>query len=186
MIPYFIASLPRSRTAWLANFLTYGISYCFHEPMNKVVPKDYPDMLRGVGTTYCGISDCLNALIMDQLIDLFPEAKVVVIRRDISEVSKSLKRNGFFESEETSRRLLERINDQLDRITMSYDPLVIEFDDFDCARIWHYLFDGGFLFPTRRYQMLETFNITVPLEINRVKGMELLTKAGDFLLPLLA
>jgi hypothetical protein len=69
---------------------------------------------------------------------------------------------------------------------MLYDPLVIEFDDFDCARIWHYLFGGGFPFPKRRYQMLETFNITVPVEINRVKGMELITRAGDLIRSVMA
>jgi hypothetical protein len=184
MIPYFIAALPRSRTAWLANFLTYGISFCFHEPMNKSLPKDYPDMMHGVGTAYCGTSDCLNSLVMDQLIDIFPEAKIVVIRRDKIEVGKSLERNGFGRLE-NMRHMLDRMDDQLDRITMSYDPLVIEYDDFDTARIWNYLFGASVPFPVRRHKMLETFNITVPVEINRLKGVELLARAGDLILPLI-
>jgi hypothetical protein len=32
-VDYLIFSLPRSGSAWLANFLTYGDSFCFHEPL---------------------------------------------------------------------------------------------------------------------------------------------------------
>jgi hypothetical protein len=32
-VNFLILSLPRSGSAWLANFLTYGPVYCYHEPM---------------------------------------------------------------------------------------------------------------------------------------------------------
>ena len=33
---FFITGLPRSRTAWLANWFTYGHTFCFHEACRKV------------------------------------------------------------------------------------------------------------------------------------------------------
>lgn len=33
MSRFLIFARPRSRTAWLANFLTYGDTYCLHEPL---------------------------------------------------------------------------------------------------------------------------------------------------------
>jgi hypothetical protein len=30
---FLILSLPRSGSAWLANFLTYDVSFCYHEPL---------------------------------------------------------------------------------------------------------------------------------------------------------
>lgn len=41
---FFIYSTPRSGSAWLSNFLTYGGSFCQHEPLaeRKFEFKDYP------------------------------------------------------------------------------------------------------------------------------------------------
>lgn len=41
---FFIYSTPRSGSAWLSNFLTYGDSFCKHEPLaeGKMVFADYP------------------------------------------------------------------------------------------------------------------------------------------------
>lgn len=181
MIPYFIASLPRSRTAWLANFLTYGSSYCFHEPMNKVPLERYPNMLQSTGTVYAGVSDSLNTLVMEQLIDLFPKARIVVIRRPVNEVTISLQKAGLPDCP----KMLERMDLALDQIERAYSPLQIEYDEFDTERIWRFLMPEV-TFPRKRYQMLENFNITVPAPVSRFKGLELLTKAGDLFWPLIA
>ena len=41
---FFIYSTPRSGSAWLANFLTYGDSFCKHEPSadGEITFADYP------------------------------------------------------------------------------------------------------------------------------------------------
>jgi ABC-type transport system substrate-binding protein len=43
-VKFFIYSTPRSGSAWLANFLTYGGSFCQHEPLSsgEIVFADYP------------------------------------------------------------------------------------------------------------------------------------------------
>jgi hypothetical protein len=178
MNPFFIASLPRSRTAWLANFLTYQDSFCFHEPMNKYGLKEYPRMLMGTGKKYAGVSDSLNTLIMEELVDLFPQAKIVVIKRPVEEVEKSLNALGF-----PCSKLLEKMVRELEKIIHAYDPLVIDYHNFRPRKIWYYLFPDQL--DHARLDQLETFNITVPKDIIKLKGLELMVNAGNLLWPLL-
>jgi hypothetical protein len=180
MTPFFIASLPRSRTAWLANFLTYGPSYCFHEPMNQVPLSQYPWLLGSVGTEFSGASDSVNSLVMDQLIDMFPVAKIVVIRRDIFKVRESLKNAGL----PSTGQWLEKMDQALGRIIQVYRPLVIDYIDFDAAKIWFYLFPKVPL-NRRRLDQLETMRINVPVQVSINKGVELIHRNGEILLPLL-
>jgi hypothetical protein len=175
---FFICSLPRSRTAWLANFLTYGPSFCFHEPMNKYALKEYPGLLAKTGKRHAGVSDSINTLVIEELVDMFPQAKIVVIQRPIEEVAKSLEALGL-----PCPTLLEKMTVALDKIVHAYQPLVIDFHQFDAKRIWYYLFDDQL--DHARLNQLEGFNITVPKNIIELKGMELMVKAGDLLWPML-
>jgi hypothetical protein len=54
MRPFFIFSLPRSGSAWLATFLTYGESFCYHEPCAERIPLavlfDRPGIIGAVDT----------------------------------------------------------------------------------------------------------------------------------------
>jgi hypothetical protein len=178
MNPFFIASLPRSRTAWLANFLTYQESFCYHEPMNKTKLQDYPFLLRKPCKKYVGVSDSMNSLVMDQLIELFPDARIVVIWRDVAQVEASLNRLGM-----PCPGLIKKIAKELDRIVGAYEPLVVEYDAFDPAAIWDYLMPEIPL-DYARLDMLNEFNVTVPPTIIRAKGEELMVNAGELLWPL--
>jgi hypothetical protein len=179
MNPFFIASLPRSRTAWLANFLTYQESFCFHEPMNRTFLKDYPTLLRQPCKRYAGVSDSMNSLIMDDLIKMFPDAKIVVVFRDTAEVEASLKKLNL-----SCDGLLKKIERELHRIMAAYDPLVVEYHKFDPTSIWEYLIPD-IPIDLARLNMLDEFNITVPESIIRAKGEELMVNAGDLLWPLM-
>jgi len=180
MIPFFIASLPRSRTAWLANFLTYGPSYCFHEPMSDCALGDYPRLLESTGTPFAGVADSLNCLVMEQLIDMFPRARVVVVRRNIEEVAKAVEKAFNI----TCWEMLERMDRELDRIENAYSPLVIEYQKFDSIKIWKFLF-GSHPLNRHRLEMLEGFNVTVPSQICFKKAAHLMQRTGDLLWPLL-
>jgi hypothetical protein len=180
MIPFFIASLPRSRTAWLANFLSYGPSHCFHEPMSDFPLEDYPILLNSPGTPFAGVADSLNCLVMEQLIDMFPRARVVVVRRDIEEVAKSVQDAFHIKC----WQMLERMDRELTRIESAYHPLVIEYRKFDAAKIWKFLF-GVHPLNHHRLEMLEGFNVTVPSQVCFNKASQLLQRSGDLLWPFL-
>lgn len=74
---YFIVGLPRSRTAWLANFMTYDCSFCFHEGLVEAgsveglmdLKKLCPDAF------VIGNSDSGLPLFADATLKAFPDAR---------------------------------------------------------------------------------------------------------------
>ena len=82
---FFIFSTPRSGSAWLANFLTYGGSFCQHEPLaaGEMVWHHYPVS----GAVDTGAS----------FVHYVPPEGVEVFHlwRDLAEVNWSLRRMGL-------------------------------------------------------------------------------------------
>ena len=77
MNSFLITGLPRSRTAWLANFLTYGDSICLHMPEYV----KYERIVKFDRYKYTGISCPVTS------IDLYPSfQKKLINERDIDEV----------------------------------------------------------------------------------------------------
>jgi hypothetical protein len=146
--------------------------------MNKYPLKEYPRLLFNTGCANAGVSDSLNTLVMEELIDLFPNAKIVVIRRPIDEVAHSLEQLGF-----PCTRLLEKMERELEKIIHAYSPLVVDYHNFTPRKIWYYLLPDQL--DHERLAQLENFNITVPRDIIALKGIELMVKAGDLLWPML-
>jgi hypothetical protein len=94
MTPFFILSLPRSRTAWLAAFLSYSDVNCYHEAIPRA--GSLAMLRRWMGEApIVGNSDCGNILVADKLVAMFPTAKFVVVRRNVSDVCHSLRRIGI-------------------------------------------------------------------------------------------
>jgi hypothetical protein len=88
---FFIFALPRSRTSWLANFLTHGPSFCHHDALNRCSKVEdlktvlsSPSALRHIGD-----SDSALPLFAPQLVEQFPEAKAVFILRRRNEALAS-------------------------------------------------------------------------------------------------
>ena len=89
---FFILGHPRSRTAWLSVFMTYGDCFCLHEAYVhaegitgiKDLFRSLPQM-RFVGTADSGL-----AFYADQLLKEFPDARYVVIDRPMQDCADSL------------------------------------------------------------------------------------------------
>ncbi|MHC4648675.1 MAG: hypothetical protein ACYTBJ_24730 [Planctomycetota bacterium] len=142
---YFILGLPRSRTAWLANFLTYDGHYCHHEAINGCASiQEYKDKIEGCG-------DSTTNLLMIDFERHFPESKIVVIHRDIK-ASIDFART-VFKADMTE--MLERASDKLNSIK----GLHIAFDEINdrLRDIWEYLI--GDSFDEKRAQMLIGLNV---------------------------
>ena len=98
--------LPRSRTAWLANWFTHQNSICTHDasrfckrgitslrkilhrtdaykPYNGWYDENTPKRL------FYGSSDSVNGWWYDGLLEKFPDAKFALVERNIDEVSDS-------------------------------------------------------------------------------------------------
>lgn len=153
--PFLILGLPRSATAWLSTFLTCGPVFCHHELSGKVQTWDeFVAMMGAPRFTVIGNSDSGALLIWRDLVQRLPNLRIVCIRRDPGECSKSWARVLGFQSTEPFIRpfvvqLEECINEQ--------SPLVVEYRDLEsddvCRKIWDYVANGSPLPPQHLAKM---------------------------------
>jgi hypothetical protein len=85
--PFFIIGLPRSRTAWLANFLTWGKCFCWHEATRYIgQPSDLAEILETSCFEYSGNADSgMLVYSPDEFLRDFPGSKVLFVLRDREE-----------------------------------------------------------------------------------------------------
>jgi hypothetical protein len=157
---FFILSLPRTRTAWLANFLTYENSYCFHEGFLgcKSVSTLYK-RFEATGKPIVGNSDCGNILFIDELRETFPLSKLVIVERPIGEVIDELHEIGMMNCDP---EVLELAAQELAFVKRSMNALVVDYKDLDenaCRHIWRYCIDTPF--DETRWRMLDGMDIQI-------------------------
>lgn len=82
MTPWFVLSYPRSRTAWLAMYLTHNGVYAFHEAWKYVkTVQQLRSLMESKGDGPVVNVDCANWFFLKELQDEFPEARFLEIRR---------------------------------------------------------------------------------------------------------
>lgn len=87
----FFLSLPRSRTAWLATYLTGMGVYCFHELWRDVTNiKDFKAAIESKGPGPVANVDACNWFFLDDLHEAFPDAQFIKIERMYAEVWASM------------------------------------------------------------------------------------------------
>lgn len=171
MKTFFVLALPRSMTAWMADFLSYDRSFCFHEALSQYLPAELPKFFQSIDSEYVGISDTLGAAFIEDLLKFFPGSKVVLIRRPVTEVIYSLRQFGIQEADNFMYFLDEKLN----QIEREYAPLVADFHALDPRGIWEYLFPGVPL-DERRMNQLREFNVQASLELTLIRGLNLINR----------
>ena len=153
-INFFITGLPRSGTAWASNFLTWKDSTCYHELLYQIEDISiYNEILDSSSGRFTGDSDTMLVYLLPWIKKEYPDSKFIFIKRDVEEVRKSLKNNGF------STLNLDELNRQLEWNIEHIDGMVIDFKDLfeDFERVWNYI--GIPSFPHERHDMLKTTRI---------------------------
>lgn len=102
--PFIICALPRSRTCWLANFLSNGRIQCAHDLCaeeatpaaiaRRLLAREFPELPEGM-PVFSGVADTGAALFLEELLRLMPQARLVVVLRDPAEVMEEMARLGF-------------------------------------------------------------------------------------------
>ena len=87
---FMLMGLPRSRTKWLSEFLTYGSIRCYHERLSQL--PSIAD-LSTMGDN--GSAETFATSVWAKVYDRFPDARYVVIKRDPAEVERSLAALGY-------------------------------------------------------------------------------------------
>lgn len=89
----FLVCLPRSRSAWLASFLSKGAS-TWHDPLVQCASiSELRRKIEAPGVRF--VADTSAAFFLPALHEEFPEAKYLFVQRDPSEVRKSLSAAGM-------------------------------------------------------------------------------------------
>lgn len=131
---FLVMSLVRSRTAWLARFLNSDISVCYHEASIHGIGKLKKLMaIPGI----VGNSDSNN--IMLDIDKIFPDAKLLIIKRDPDEVLSSFfnKINWLTDEQE---KLAKEITLNAYKKLKTKKGLIVNYDDIDSrlGDIWEY------------------------------------------------
>lgn len=176
---FFITGLPRSRTAWLANFFTHGNSFCWHDAMRLgMKPHAVVEQLKRASTLpgiqYVGDSDSGVMTIARELQLMLPEARWLVVHRSRDEARKSYDK--FFGSRPypeapKDTRTLDKAFDalamNLARLTEILEPgsfIECQFDELDSKLVleeaWRFLTPGNPWNPLR-CELLQGLQVNV-------------------------
>ncbi len=121
---FFITGLPRCRSAWFANYLTYGNTFCWHDGFDGAQDFDgFKERMEFGKFENVGNSDPANLLFWEEISFWYPKSKWVVIRRPFEDVVESCAEFGF------ERPLLESYWDRLIALENALDPLVVKFNE---------------------------------------------------------
>lgn len=145
---FFITGLPRSRTAWLANFMTFDGHFCHHEGLDGCHSvSEYKAKLGDDG-------DSCTGLVLIDLITEFPDVPVVVIERGYERMIEWTK---DVYGKDLDLRAAKATWEALKEIP----GLHIKFDEIDdrLEDIWNHCVGGGY--NVNRGNMLKGLNIQI-------------------------
>lgn len=145
---FLILGLPRSRTAWLANFMTHDGFFCSHEGLNGC-----PSLFVYRDKFTNGMGDSNTGLALFDFEPLFTTFKKVIIDSDIDSAVAFSKKHYSCDSTRTMIAMQSRLN--------SLDGLHVHFNDINqrLEDIWTYITDLPF--NTERAKMLMGFDVQV-------------------------
>ena len=144
---FFILGLPRSRTAWLANFLTYDDLFCYHEGIDGCSSMDeYKDKIGNDG-------DSCTGLVMLDIDRYFPDAKKVIIDTSIDKAVR-------FGEEAYGVDMTDIMKSAKNKLDNT-DGLHIDLNQIDdrLRDIWEYVTDKPF--NEKRAELLKKLNVQV-------------------------
>lgn len=131
----FITGLPRSRTAWFANLLTCGDSFCYHDGFDGCETFDDFKAKLDIPYRVVGNSDPANVLFWEQIHKAYPRAVWIVINRKQNDVLESIQK---VLGNEYSKCAITDYWMKLQRLEERLDPPIINFESLgksDCRWI---------------------------------------------------
>lgn len=163
---YIIASLPRCRTAWVANWLTAGPSWCYHDPALEVRELgNLLDLLRSTRKPFVGLCDTGVATYWRILFEALPHARLIVLHRPWEEVKDSWLRWAKDYPAMVGPKFMDRLArmreefEAMDTLTRDRERMDVEVKDLDrletCRDLWEFVAPGHPLDEPRCVSLLE-------------------------------
>lgn len=143
MIDFAVFALPRSGTAWLANWLTTDRSLCLHDPFAVSMPEHWES--KG-----CFGIACTGSYLFPKWLHTL-DCPVAVIERDPLECNASLRANGLPENVMHLKRALDATDGRRWRFADLWNE--------DKAReLWAFLLPAV-KFDAQRYRLLRSLHV---------------------------
>lgn len=168
MSNFIVHGLPRSRTAWLSEFLTYKDHKCQHElSITLRHPKQIVEYFQ---TENQGASETGSTQAWWLIEHAQPKLKVVLVRRDIEEVIDSLMEVDLsgvaYYERESLRKHLGYSNRMLDKLEKRNNSLSVSFHELNkmetCKKVFEHCLP--YEFDIRHWANLKNKNIQVNIK----------------------
>lgn len=139
--PFVVMALPRSRTRWLASFLSYRHVFCGHEEIRHCRSLD--DVRSWLSQPHTGTVETAAAPFWRLLRAYCPQARVVVVHRPVADVVASLRRSGLDFSDDEMAASLEGHELKLRQIEARWPGVMsVQYDELAneavCARVFEH------------------------------------------------
>ncbi len=145
---FLILGLPRSRTAWLANFCTHDGLFCHHEALNGChTMREYANKFKDE------VGDSNTGLIFFDFKKYLPNAKIIVIDKNIERSVDFAEKEFDFDSFSAFTHA-KKMLDELDGLHVKFEEI-----DERLEEIWKYVTDKPF--DQKRADMLLKMRIQV-------------------------
>lgn len=175
---YLITGVPRTRTAWLSNLLTYGPSFCAHELLTVAGIDGAAEYLSRLNYKFLGVSDSGAGLAWRKLLQKFPQIKVLRVKRPWKEAAASHHKyftenplpgipNASLAGTELWCHALDEELDKMAHAMPDGRYRIVDFTDLHnepiCAWIWQWLIPGE-PFNCERWRLLDRMRINLASE----------------------
>lgn len=175
--PFVIFALPRSRTAWLAAFLSYGRHRCGHDLATDC--SSVAEFRKTVKAGYGGTVETGAVAGWRAIRHVCPDFKAIVVRRPVQDVLSSLARAGLssagIEAEITQRSaMLDHLSAQSGVATVTFEQLS---DPAVCAALWRECHGSEMDFAWWKYMAARNVQIDLAVRMQKLRRNRLKTEA---------
>jgi len=159
--PFVVLALPRSRTAWLSRFLSYGDWFCGHDELRHMRQLD--DARSWLAQPATGTVETAVAPYWRLLRHLRPDVRLVTIRRDPEEAAESAVRCGLAADLDATVGAMRRLDRKLGQIERRAGARSFRFDDLAreevCADLFEHLLP--YRHDSKRWAALDRENVQI-------------------------
>ena len=152
---FLIMSLPRSRTAWLSNFLTVGKCYCYHDLWyhSGCDAAAFGESMRHpeVLADSSGTADSGAIFALDEIRKELPDLVEIYVRRDLSECISSMAL-AMDEPEDAIRPFMIDCHEALEDRCFEHQFKFEQLDDETTVRDLWEVVTGGLPFPMAHFE----------------------------------
>lgn len=160
---FFAMGTPRSRTAWLARFLSTPTRQCLHEPSRRFA--DIDELTAFAARPDAAASDSMMTFRWREVMAAAPGCRIILVTRPLGAVVQSFRGAGLAHPQLWP--LLERLSAECDSLARVPGVLPVRFDDLArrevCERVWWHA--HGEKMPRGHWEVLAKTKITADVSV---------------------